>query len=124
MRGARFLIVLFSGVLLDLDAGMAARPHGIEHLAQRRDGFVDTAQANLAQFSQRQRRNRAAPMGGIVERRIMDDDEFVVGRQMDVEFDLVGALLDGGDKGRQRIFRPVGGAAAMGDDLGTSHRVS
>ena len=55
-----------------------------------------------------------------VQRLIVDDNNFAVGRKTDVDLYLIDAECDCFSAGEQAVFRPEQGAAAMCDDL--SHR--
>src|SRR5258706_9043272 len=48
---------------------------------------------------------------------IVDDDDFPVARQMNIDFNGIGALLPGEVCGGERIFRRIKGSAAMGNDF-------
>ena len=49
---------------------------------------------------------------------VMDQQQLVVGAQLDVDLDHVGTLLDSHEDAGERILGRLGGGAAMGDDPG------
>jgi hypothetical protein len=46
----------------------------------------------------------------------VDDHRHAIGRQLDVEFDAVGAVLYGQAKGGQRVFGGVGAGAPVSNE--------
>ena len=52
----------------------------------------------------------------MIERRVVDDDDVMVERDVQVEFDHLRALADGEVESAQSVFGFVSGCAAMGDD--------
>ena len=61
--------------------------------------------------------HRADAIGGAVHVEIVDDDQLAVLAAMDVQFDAVGALLQGRLEGEKRVFRGGHARPAMGKNL-------
>ncbi len=59
----------------------------------------------------------AGAIGGAIKRVVVHDDELTVGGGADVEFEVVGAGVDRGLKGRHCIFGVMKMLATMGDNL-------
>src|SRR5215471_15262870 len=59
----------------------------------------------------------------VIERRVMNDNDMVVGCDVQVEFDHLRALPDGQVEGAQRVLGFIGRCAAMGDD-NWGHKIS
>ncbi len=75
-------------VFLDLDPDVDLLGGQIFHdLLEGRRAFVDTAQPHRRQFRKRSLAHRSRRLGGLVEGRIVDDREFALAREVDVEFE-------------------------------------
>ena len=92
------------------DARSLARPHVLEIHAEAH-GRVDPRQ-----LGRRPRRDRPGRVGRAIERRVVADDDFAVGRQVDVELEAVGARGQAGVERRDRVFGPQRPSAAMRED--------
>ena len=51
----------------------------------------------------------------------MDDDDRAIGREVDVELELLGRQHEGLAEGERAVLGPKEGAATMAGDVGTGH---
>src|SRR5206468_6911401 len=73
-------------------------------------------EVDAPQVVRRHRRDRAAAVGGAVERRVVDHRDAAPRGQVHVELDQVAAEGDGVPEGQQAVLGPEGCAAAMRRD--------
>ena len=82
---------------------------------------VEPNEANLVERHLADGARAVAFSGRVADHGIVVDDQMAVGGAVHVEFDAVGALLDGQCECRQRVFAALARSAAMRDDVGNVH---
>ena len=110
------------GVVLEFDMQLQRRS-GIEgeNLVQHRNAFPAAADEDqIVAFAGGQVGDGAGAVGGAVQRRVMDDQQFARLGQMHVEFDAFDRQIEQIGKTRKAVFGPEIAGAAMADDHGHS----
>ena len=66
--------------------------------------------------------HRSRAVGGALQGEIVDDDRLLVGGEVHVQLDAVGALLEGQLEGRDGVLGRVGRGASVADHEGARGR--
>src|SRR5690606_38482566 len=99
---------------LDLDEEGEPATNEVEKLPQSRHRLPPEAWVEVCAGVERRdlgeghRRDLAAPIGGAIDRRIVNDDELTIAREMHVALRNLSAALEGFAVRRERILRRVG----------------